>query len=166
MTTLYEITSEHYELLRRLASEELTEEERTLAMEAAANMERDTELKLSNICAVVKNWKADIEALKTERARLAEAIEVKERKIERLCTYVTWCKPDLDRWTNGVHKLYYLQAKAAEPSPDNPNATVPDQFANIKIVKTPDKKLIKQTFEEGGSVPGWHVVERKHLQVK
>lgn len=167
MATLYEIESEIWNLLHAAtgeASDLFSDIEIGDALNAA-KIERDK--KLASICAYIKNLKADSVAIKAERERLKLLDEAKTKRIERLESYIKYCEPTFDRWSNGIHTISWRKnPPSVKPTPDNVTESVPDQYANIKIVRTPDKNLIKQTIQEGGTVPGWHIEQEKSLQVR
>jgi len=166
MTTLYQIETNLFQALSYASNPDAGAEERELAKRTAEGLMAERGYKLASIASYIKNLEADVAALEAESKRLKQMAATKERRIKWLEDYILYCEPELSKWSNGVHNLSILPSSAVVPTDDNPDGEVPDQYAVIKTVKTPDKKLIGQVIAQGGTVPGWRVEKRKNLQVK
>jgi hypothetical protein len=168
---LYEIQRDYFEIINRMASDELTEEERRMAQVAIDGLGLAKDQKLANICGLIKNLKGDLEAFEAEEKRLKERRQSKEREIVRLKEYVGYCCPN-EKWRDGVHALSWITSPAMEIDESNIRCEIPEQYQRIKTIVEPDKKLMlevsKQAEAEGKPcvIPGWHMVKRKSLVVK
>lgn len=166
MATLYEIEAGLFKLLQLASDPDTTPLDQEQFRSEADELARDRDVKLASISSYIKNLESDAEALKVEAERLRTMRERKLKRVEWLKKYVEYCEPNLSKWSNGIHKLSFLTSTAAVPTEDNPEGKAPEQYATIKTVVAPDKKLIKQVISEGGNVPGWRIESRKNLQVK
>jgi len=132
--------------------------------EAALNaltMSRDE--KLANICAAIKNWEAEAEAVKAEAARLRERGKAIEHRIDKLKEYTVRVLQEGEKWTNGIHRLSIRESTRVIVDPD---AQVPEQYVRVEVIQEIDKKLIKTDLESGATLGFAHLETFKHLQVK
>lgn len=160
MSTLYDLQNDLYHILNRFAADDLTEDERKAAQDALDATLGERDVKINNICGLIKNWEGDLEALESEIKKLREKKAKKERKIERLTNYVQYCLGG-QAWSNAVHKVSYLTSTAVECAD---LADLPDAYA--RIVREPDKATIKKDLQNGASIPGWYLVHRTNIQIK
>ncbi len=121
---------------------------------------RDT--KALNIACLIKNFRADAEALKAEKTRLAKRQQAAERTIERLTSYLTsFIEPGLKlkdaRAAIGWRKS---ESVVLSISPDD----LPEEYVRIK--READLRLIKDDLKAGEDVPGASLEERQNLQIR
>lgn len=160
MTTLYELQKDLYAILSRFAADELNDEERAAAQDSLEATLQERDIKISNCCALIKNWEADLESFDVEIKRLREKKALKERKIERLTNYVQYCLSG-QAWSNAVHKVAYRTSTAVEVADD---ANLPDPY--VRIIREPDKATIKKDLLNGASIPGCVLVHRNNISIK
>lgn len=121
------------------------------------------EQKLSNCCAAIKNWEAEVEALKREVERMKERQRIVEHRIESFKKYMLSVLGEEAKWTNGVHRLSIRDSVRVIISPD---VDIPKQYVRVEVKEEIDKRLIKTDLESGATLPFAHLETFHHLQVK
>ena len=122
------------------------------------------DLKLKNCVWWYKNKKAEAEALKAEKMKLAKRQQTAERQAE-------WMKDYIDMDLHGESfkpsddvtvSVSYRKSKTVEC--DN-IFDVPDDYLRYKEPEL-DKAKIKKAFKEGINVAGCRIVEKNNIQIK
>jgi len=122
--------------------------------------ERDT--KALNIACLVKNFRAEAEALKAEKTRLAKRQQAAERTIERLTSYLSsFIEPGL-KLKDARAAIGWRRSEAVVLSvaPDE----LPEDYVRIK--READLRQIKEDLKAGEDVPGATLEERQNLQIR
>lgn len=156
-----------YELNEALQNFELQIDEETgevLNADELDLLELEHELKLKNCVWWYKNKKAEAEALKAEKMKLAARQKSAERQAEWMLNYIDMdlngkpFKPTDDVTVN----VAYRKSKTVEC--DN-IFDVPDDYLRYEEPKL-DKTKIKKAFKEGINVAGCRIVEKNNIQIK
>lgn len=127
-------------------------------------LEGERNSKLEAVALYVKSLEAECKAIRAEEKALAERRAVKERKIERLTSYVSDSMiafGDTKLETTRV-ALSFRKSEAVEIT--NPDALRADLWKQAD--PTPDKTAIKKAIKAGEYVEGAALVTRQNLQIK
>ena len=122
------------------------------------------ELKLKNCVYWYKNVKAEADALKAEKQKLAKRQQIAERKAEWMKNYIDYdlngkaFKPEDDVTV----RVSYRKSKVVE-CPDI--YKVPDEYLRYKEPEL-DKTKVKKAFADGIEVDGCTIVEKNNIQIK
>lgn len=120
--------------------------------------------KLKNCVWWYKNKKAEAEALKAEKMKLAKRQQTAERQAEWMKCYIDAdldgkdFKPEDDVTVN----VTYRKSKVVECSNIY---DVPDDYLRYKEPEL-DKTKVKKAFKEGIDVDGCEIVEKNNIQIK
>lgn len=120
--------------------------------------------KLKNCVWWYKNKKAEAEALKAEKMKLAKRQQTAERQAEWMKDYIDAdldgkdFKPEDDVTVN----VTYRKSKVVECSNIY---DVPDDYLRYKEPEL-DKAKVKKAFKEGIDVDGCEIVEKNNIQIK
>ena len=121
--------------------------------------------KLEAVALYVKSLDADAAAIKAEEKKLADRRSIKERKAERLRSYLTFSMQ-----TFGDTKIetprVALSFRKSESVEITDASYLPRVFCKIEEKITPDKKAIKQALKAGETINGAELVTRQNLQIK
>lgn len=109
--TLYEVTCEMMEL-KYLLSHEFTEDDLRDTIEAIG---KEWDDKAEAIIGVIKDLRAEVEAIRAEEKRLAERRKKKERNAERLERYLTEAMQALDmkKYESARHQVRFITSHPA-----------------------------------------------------
>ena len=124
----------------------------------------DHELKLKNCVWWYKNKKAEAEALKAEKMKLAKRQQTAERQAEWMKAYIDAdlqgksFKPEDDVTVN----VSYRKSKTVECSDIY---RVPDEYLRYKEPEL-DKTKIKKAINDGMKVDGCTIVVKNNIQIK
>jgi t-SNARE complex subunit (syntaxin) len=124
----------------------------------ALEMERD--LRIENTALWVKNLKAEAEALKAEKLKLAERQKAAENKIKSLTAYLEHYLNG-DKFKTAKVAISYRKSKAVaiiEPT------EIPAEYWKVREPEF-DKTALKKALEEG-NVPGAELVENVNMTIK
>lgn len=168
--TLYEIERDLLELLERgfndaCIDKETGEIDEALAAKYLEELPVARERKLEAYGLVIKNYLAEIEALKKEEERLAERRKSKERQVERLKTAITNSMLAFEDTKFETAKVVFTFRKST--AIEIPDASkLAKLYLRRRVEYTPDKTAIKQALIEGKKVKGASLVTKQNLQVK
>lgn len=168
--TLYEIERDLLELLERgftdaCIDKETGEIDEALAAKYLEELPVERERKLEAYGLVIKNYLAEIEALKKEEERLAERRKSKERQVERLKTAITNSMLAFEDTKFETAKVVFTFRKSTAIEIPDANKLA-KLYLRRKVEYTPDKTAIKQALIEGKKVKGASLVTKQNLQVK
>lgn len=159
---LYEI-SERYRNLAALLEDDTIDEGAVGA--ALAEVEGEFGDKAINVARFIQNIKAEIEAVKAEKDRLAKRETVLKNKHERLKTYL-----ETQMLLSNIAKIddpiLPLALRQAPPSVEvEPGAKVPEQYLIPQEPKI-DKRGLLEALKSGEQILGVRLVEgRKYLKI-
>ncbi|MEX0331448.1 MAG: siphovirus Gp157 family protein [Puniceicoccaceae bacterium] len=130
--------------------------------DALSRVEEERDEKALNIACLIKNFRADAEALKLEKVRLAKRQQAAEKTIERLTRYLeqfldSGLKLKDSRATIGWRRSQRIVLSV-------PAEELPDEYVRIK--REANLSLIKEDIKEGDEVPGAILEERQNIQIR
>ena len=122
------------------------------------------ELKLKNCVYWYKNMKAEAEALKTEKMKLAKRQQTAERKAEWMKSYIDadLCGKEFKPEDDVTVRVSYRKSKVVECEDIY---RVPDDYLRYKEPEL-DKTKVKKAFADGIEVDGCTIVEKNNIQIK
>lgn len=126
-------------------------------------IERDKKLEAYGM--VIKNYQADIEAIKKEQANLSDRRAAKERQVERLKAAVISSLEMFNQPTFESPKVSFgFRKSEAVNVPDV--SRLDNSYVVVKTEYVPDKQEIKKALKSGKHVNGAELIVRKNLIVK
>ena len=158
--TLYELT----EAMRNFDLEIDEETGETLNADELDMLALEHDLKLKNCVWFYKNQKAEAEALKAEKQKLAARQKTAERKAEWMAQYIAFdldgkdFKPEDDVTV----RVGWRKSKTVEC---DDITKVPAEYLRFKEPEL-DKAKIKKAFKAGEKVEGCREVENNNIQIK
>lgn len=166
MSTLYEINKDLYQLLEN--DMVVDEETGEILFEESDidNLLLSRDQKLENTGCYIKNLLSDIDQLKAEEKSLKERRQIKEKKVERLKSYLANSMllfGDKKFETPRV-ALSFRKSKQVEIEE---GANIPQEYITIKVEENPNKTKLKDAIlKQGIVIDGVQVVEKENLQLK
>ena len=125
-------------------------------------LQLDRTEKLEGCAVLTKEFKRDIDALKSEIQRLQREVKARERRIESLQNYMTWNMEPGEKVETLKAKIGWRKSTAVVV--DN-IYQVPVEFYKIREPEA-DKTAIKDALKEGREVPGAHIEERQNISIR
>lgn len=130
--------------------------------QALSRVEEERDEKALNIACLIKNFRADAEALKLEKVRLGKRQQAAEKTIERLIGY-------LEQFLDPGLKLKDSRATIGWRRSQGVHLTVPveqlpDEYVRIK--REANLSAIKEDLKAGDEVPGAKLEERQNIQIR
>ena len=119
--------------------------------------------KLESVALYIKSLEAEASAIRSEEKALADRRSVKEKKVERLRSYLSYsmeCFGDRKLETPRV-AIGFRKSDAVEIEDES---LIPQTW--IKYKPSIDKAGIKKALKAGECVHGAQLVERQNLQIK
>lgn len=154
MTALYEISKQYQELA---ALAEAGDEELAAALsDTMEGIEGEFQEKGKALAMVTLNMDGDIEAIKTQIARLTERKKIMENRQESLKEYL---RTNMER--TGIkkitHPLFTITLGKGKPIVViDEESKIPDEYINTTVTTAPMKAEIAKAIKEGKDVPGAH----------
>jgi len=159
---LYEISERYRNLAELLEDESIDEESVVKALRA---VEEEFGDKARNVARFIQNLKAEKEAVKAEKDRLAKKEKALSNKCEGLTTYLLaeMLVSKIDKIPDPVVPL---ALRKAPPSVEvEPEAKVPEQYIIPQEPKI-DKRGLLEALKAGEQIPGVRLVsDRKYLKI-
>ena len=144
---LYEITG----ALADLSSMDLDDEAVQTSLELAQGDFRDTAVAIIKL---TENMTADTSAIDAEIKRLQERKKVIENRKQSLRAYLLH-NMQASKITKIECPLFTASLRSGVESVDIiDQSQIPDEFVNVEVVTSPDKKAIKAALSAGKEVPG------------
>ncbi len=166
MSTLYEID---YNLYQLLENEMVVDEETGEILFEESDIDNlllSRDQKLENTACYIKNLMSDIDQIKAEEKSLKERRQTKEKKAERLKSYLANSMllfGDKKFETPRV-ALSFRKSKQVEIEP---NTHLPQEYIKVKVEESPDKTKLKDAIlKQGIVIDGVKVIEKENLQLK
>lgn len=130
--------------------------------ESLRKIEDERDRKALNIACLIKNFKAEAEALKAEKLRLLKRQQAAERTIDRLVRY-------LEQFVDPGTKFQDARATIGWRRSEGVVLTVtpeslPDEFVRVK--REANLNAIKEALKSGEEVPGAILEERQRVQIR
>ncbi len=165
MSALYELAAEYREAAHRLADTDL--DEQTIA-DTLDGMAGEIEQKAVAVAMVIRNIKAEEDAIQQAVAGMVERQKAKAKTVERLKDYL---KNNLEACgLKKVESPYFVVSVRANPASvviDDESA-IPTMFLVHPPAPAPrpDKTAIKEAIKAGANVPGAHVSSSTRIDIK
>lgn len=118
--------------------------------------------KIESVCLWVKNLDAEAEAIKAEEKALEARRKSKENLAERLRGYISYALKGETFETPKVAVSYRKSTSVVIPD----ETVISDEYCDMRIVRKPNKTIIKNALKEGRAVHGAELVEKNNLQIK
>lgn len=162
---LYELTTAYQQLIDALErSAEENEGEVNSDLESMLEaIEGQRNEKIINCAKVALNFKAQAQAVKAEMDRLKKRKEWCEKQEENI---KGWMNLSLEEGEKVQDALFTVSKRKSKAVNIIDESLIPGAYQREKITIAPDKKLIKETIDEGGQVPGAEIVENFSVQIK
>lgn len=161
MKPLYEINKDFQNWLLKVEDNEgeVTEE----LMIEFENIGGDFEVKAEAYAVLIKQKKAESEAIKAEKLRLTERQAQAEKTVSGLTERLTNALNlfGKDKFETSKCKVSFRTSKSVEITDET---LIPDEY--FKITKTPNKTNIKTAINEGKEIKGAVITENKNIQIK
>lgn len=157
---LYEIKQEYEDALERAIDPETGEIDEEVMAEVA-RIEEDLYEKVDNIGALIKNQKAEAEALKTEAKKLTARAKTADNTVERLKNLLANCLDGKSYKTTRV-AVSFRRSRAVEVSDVY---SLPEEYLRYKDPE-PDKTKLREALEAGEIIDGARIVENVSTIIK
>ena len=170
MATLYEIDSTLLELIEHgftvdcvdMETGEIDEEK---IKQFLIDLPIEREKKLEAYGCLIKNLKAEAEAIYEEEKALYARRKAKEKTIERLKNAVVVSMSLQGERRFETTRIMFSLRKSE--SVEVPDATkLPEQYQNVKTIVDADKTALKAALKGGEIIEGATLVTKENLQVK
>ena len=125
------------------------------------DLEMEREQLIGDLARSVKNYQAEIDALKAEEARLKARRLIAEKCANSIKDAIENVLGVGNKYTDGVIKLSWRKSEKCIISDDG---SIPNDF--IKIKREPDVAKIKSAIKSGSVFNGAFVIECQNLQIK
>jgi hypothetical protein len=130
--------------------------------QALSRIEDERDAKALNIACLVKNFRAEAEALKQEKLRLQRRQQAAEKTADRLTCY-------LEQFLEAGTKLKDARATIGWRRSEVVNCwsdpgLLPSEFQRVKI--EPDLPAIKAALKQDREVPGAELQLKNHIQIR
>lgn len=165
---LYEIAGIYAEILRKFENAE-SEAELASVAELLSQIEDRLEDKLDNCARVYRALCSESEVFAQESKRLSMKASALENRAERLKEYIGMC---LGVGKQAKSKLFSFSWRKSQAVEVDSLEILPEKYKRVKTLVEPDKKAIKEEFEQAASegmdlhIDGARLVERYNLQIK
>lgn len=128
-------------------------------------MERET--KLENVACWIKELKAEAEAIKAEKQRLADRQKVAENKVESLKKYLAYAL-DGKKFSTAKCSVSFRNTESVEVTAEGLENLMRDGKDELLTYKQPEpnKTAIKQALKDGLSVQGIQLVQNVSTIIK
>ena len=158
---LYEIDNNLRALWDKIAEQEgeLTEED----IQALNELEMAQNDKLEGYGVIIRELNSEVEECNAEIKRITEIARKKKNAVERLKKTLQefMMNNEVDKFETLKVKISFRKSQSLEIEE---GAELPDELMRIK--KEPDKTAIKEYIENGGTLKGIFLIDKKNIQIK
>jgi hypothetical protein len=130
--------------------------------QALSRIEGERDVKALNIACLVKNFRAEAEALKQEKLRLQRRQQAAEKTAERLTGYLEQFLEPGTKLKDARATIGWRKSEAVHCWSDP--GLLPPAFQRVKV--EPDLPAIKAALKSGDDVPGATLETRNHIQIR
>lgn len=163
---LYELENDYMALMQAIEDGEIPEEAVADTLEAITG---EIEVKADNIACLLKNLKAEAEAIRAEELRLAERRKAKENTHERLKEYLSDVlqRTGIDKVETARNKITFRKSESVEVDETFIAWATEHRDDLLKYsVPTANKTAIKTAIKEGAEIVGAKLVSNRNIQIK
>ena len=162
MLSLYELNDYYYEALEMAVDQDTGEVIDSSLFHFLNEIREEKESKVLNIACLIKSLKAESQAIKEEKDNLNKRQKALENKADRLKYYIEINLAAGEKYKNSRAAISWRKSTSVliNKDPD----MLPVEFQKIKIEA--DKKLLKQSLEDGQEIEGVELVKKNNLQIK
>ncbi|QYY34576.1 siphovirus Gp157 family protein [Ruficoccus sp. ZRK36] len=130
--------------------------------EALSRIEDERDRKALNIAALIKNFRAQAEALKTEKMRLQRRQQAAEKTVERLTQYLGDFLPDGLKLSDARSVIGWRKSESINCWSDP--GLLPVEFQRMKVEA--DLTAIKTALKAGQEVAGAELQIKQNIQIR
>lgn len=167
--SLYKLTAEMQEILTNGFNSACVDEEGEID-EAKVNayfngLSVAVDTKIDNIACYIKSLRATVVAFKAEEEALSSRRKALEKKADKLTEYLSTCLQvaNMPNFESTRNKLTFRRSTSVNIFNED---IIPEDFMNIKTVRTPDKKAIQMAIKDGEIIAGVELIEKQNIQIK
>lgn len=161
---LYEIKAELEELVEKALIDEETGEILDIdGLNRLDELEMAFDEKVGNLACLIKNKKAEAEAIKAEKMMLEKRQKVTEHEVDRLKDYLAKMLNG-EKFKDSRCSISYRKSERVEFSDNFNFDTLPDSMKKITI--EPKKTEIKDYLLTGATIEGVELVESSNIQIR
>lgn len=128
---------------------------------ALDDLQMERESKIENIACLIKELRAEADAITNEAKSLKERADKRKNKADRLEDYLDYALQGNAFSTTRCEVTY---KKSYETIIDDINS-IPKEFIKEVVDIKPDKMAIKKAINGGTSVNGAHILEKNNIKV-
>lgn len=161
---LYELAENYQEVATMMDQVEIGSEDWQTIQDTLEAIDGEFDVKVQNICALVKEYKYNVEMVKAEKKRLDEVARGYDNKATWLESYL---QEQLQKTGNlkstmlyGPHKMTFRKSVSTEVTDMN---ALPIEYIKTKVEA--DKTAIKKALQEGVAVAGARLVDTTSFKV-
>lgn len=161
---LYELAENYQEVASMMEQVEMGSEDWQTIQDTLEAIDGEFDVKVQNICALVKEYKYNVEMVKAEKKRLDEVARGYDNKATWLESYL---QEQLQKTGNlkstmlyGPHKMTFRKSVSTEVTDMN---ALPIEYIKTKVEA--DKTAIKKALQEGVAVAGARLVDTTSFKV-
>lgn len=165
---LYELTAEYQAFMNAIENDDIPDEAFADTLESIVTAIED---KADNIACIIKSLTAESDAIKAEKARLADRIKAKEKRIEQLETYLanTILAAGIDNIETARNKLTFRKSERVVI--DDESAFIEWAMSNndslLRYEKPSiNKTEVKKVLSCGVILDGARIEKCMNLQIK
>lgn len=165
---LYEIAQEYEAFLAAVDAGEIPEEAIADTLEAIVSTLED---KADNVACVIKNFTAEIEAIKAEETRLQERRKQKERQAEGLKSYLseTLLRAGFNKIESARNKISFRKSESVAVENEEYFIEWAGNHGNQYLTYAAPKinrAEIKKALAGGAEIEGVHIETKQNIQIK
>ena len=167
--SLYAIATEYERFIMMIEDGDIPEDAIADTLES---IEGELNVKIDNILSVVKNMRAEAEAIKSEVKELTERAKLKERKAKSLLDYInaTLSRLGMSGFESARHKVSYRKSQALEVEDEDAliDFLAANGYDDLLKYERPsiNKTELKLAIDRGESFPGAEIKKKLNIQIK
>lgn len=165
MASLYKLNAE-FMACEIISDDEVvnTQTGEVLNIEYLNNLKMEYDEKLETCALYIKNLRNDIAAYKAEKERLTNAIEIMEKKEERMKQYIADNMPERKPFSTARCTISFRRSEALEVVKDFDLSQLPEEA--IRTKKEVNKDALKELIKSGKTYNGASIETRNNVQIK
>ena len=169
---LYKLTEEYTRFVDAVDSGEIPEEAILDTLDAISG---ELNEKAENIALVIKNLRAEAEAIKAEEVKLKERREAKEREAERIKFYLSRCMQtaDIRKLETPTVRISFRRTESVEIEEGKEadfvkwaQTTGREDLISVRTEVKPVKAAIKDLIKAGDTVAFCTIREKQNIQIQ